>query len=161
MKIVYWWKLSIDESCLLMKVVCWWKVSIDESFQLMKFVYWWQGCLPRIFIGPNNPSFSDCINTISWWSSYWACLPPDTLMALYSSSSTFPCSWPLGCSYLSSFSSSDIFQNLLICLLTPIHVMTVASSSIFLCCPLTILFITCVALRAFFDWKIPWGCFKE
>ena len=40
-KFVYWWKLSIDESFLLMKVVYWWKLSIDESCLLMKVVYWW------------------------------------------------------------------------------------------------------------------------
>ena len=30
MKVVYWWKLSIDESYLLMKVVYWWKLSLAD-----------------------------------------------------------------------------------------------------------------------------------
>ena len=42
MKVVYWLKLSIDESCLLMKVDYWWKLSIGEGCLLMKVVYWWK-----------------------------------------------------------------------------------------------------------------------
>ena len=42
MKVVYWWRMSIDESCFLMKVVFWWKLSIDESYLLMNVVYWWK-----------------------------------------------------------------------------------------------------------------------
>ena len=42
MKVVYWWRLSIDESCFLMKVVYWWELSIDESYLLMNVVYWWK-----------------------------------------------------------------------------------------------------------------------
>ena len=39
MKVVYWWwKLSIDESCLLMNVVYWWKLSSDGSCLLMKVI---------------------------------------------------------------------------------------------------------------------------
>ena len=41
MKVVYWWKLSIDESCLLMKVVDE-SFHVDESCLLMKVVYWWK-----------------------------------------------------------------------------------------------------------------------
>ena len=41
MKVVYWWKLSIDESCLLMKVVYWWKLSVDERCLSMKVFNWW------------------------------------------------------------------------------------------------------------------------
>ena len=40
MKVVYRWKLSIDENCQLKKVVCWWKLSFDESCLLMKVFYW-------------------------------------------------------------------------------------------------------------------------
>ena len=29
--VVYWWKLSFDESCLLMKVANWWKLSNEEK----------------------------------------------------------------------------------------------------------------------------------
>ena len=36
MKVVNWWKLFIDESCLLMKVINWWKLSFDENCLLMK-----------------------------------------------------------------------------------------------------------------------------
>ena len=48
MKVVYWWSLSIDESCffdescLLMRVVYWWKLSFDERCLLMKVVQWWK-----------------------------------------------------------------------------------------------------------------------
>ena len=40
MKVVYWWKLSTDERCLFLKVVYWWMLSIDESCLLLKFVHW-------------------------------------------------------------------------------------------------------------------------
>ena len=42
MKVVYCWKLFIDESCLLKKVVYWWKLSMVESCLLRKVVYWWK-----------------------------------------------------------------------------------------------------------------------
>ena len=58
MKVFYWWKLSIDESCLLMKVVFWWKLSIVESCLLMKVVYCW-----KLFIDES------CLlmKVVYWW----------------------------------------------------------------------------------------------
>ena len=32
------WKLSGDESYLVMKVTLWWKLSTDESYLVMKFI---------------------------------------------------------------------------------------------------------------------------
>ena len=36
MKVIYWWKLSSDESYLVMKVIWWWKLSSGESYLVMK-----------------------------------------------------------------------------------------------------------------------------
>ena len=36
MKLMKWWKLSSDESYLVMKVILWWKLSSDESYPVMK-----------------------------------------------------------------------------------------------------------------------------
>ena len=47
MIVVYWWKLSINENCLLMKVVYWWKLSIDECCILMSVVYWWKSKIQK------------------------------------------------------------------------------------------------------------------
>ena len=36
------WKLSGDESYLVMKVTLWWKLSTDESYLVLKVTKWWK-----------------------------------------------------------------------------------------------------------------------
>ena len=40
--VILWWKLSSDESYLVMKIIFWWKLSSDESYQVMKVINWWK-----------------------------------------------------------------------------------------------------------------------
>ena len=74
MKVVFWWKLSIDEGCILMKGVFRWKSSIDESCQLIKVVYW------------SKLSFDEScllVKVIYWWKlsidESWTSLRSDSL----------------------------------------------------------------------------------
>ena len=42
MKVIWWWKLSSDESYLVMKVIWRWKLASDESYLVMKVIWWWK-----------------------------------------------------------------------------------------------------------------------
>ena len=68
MKVVFWWKLyigeswllmlHIDESCLLLEVFNWWELSFDESLNSQRSDgLWWTNLCPC-----DNNMFSICLH---------------------------------------------------------------------------------------------------
>ena len=91
MKVVYRWKLSIDENCQLKKVVCWWKLSFDEICLLMKVVYCWnlfinESCLLMKVVYWWKLSIDEScllVKVVYWWKlsidESWTSLRSDSL----------------------------------------------------------------------------------
>ena len=72
MTVIKWWKLSIEESYLVVKDIFWWKLASDESYLVMKVILWW-----KLFSDESLRSWNCQGSDKEWWLvtfRLWRCL---------------------------------------------------------------------------------------